>query len=544
MSSSTSPTALPPCIGGNLDFDVDDVDSVLESLSLASFIRNDYLIVTRLDFDVTVFDEPHIALMFYYNMKSGRFLARLWNKTVASGKALTLEKFVDVCKGHFSQGQLCLGFPESEEFCQFCLTDPLYLVSQSPFPRRISRACNGFITDGPGSNSTACNECANIKEPKFVDSVALNIEDEDALEDLRGSEGKEAMLPSRRPWSESAEQLDPLLSEEYEEYGEEVADESLNETVFGGKNTMKQRHKVRRCGECEGCMREECGMCKECLDKPKNGGLGKVNKACIERICSMLHPSLECHECGKVFRSPRSHYAHVKEMHGLRRNNTGQWVKDNEEAHACPKCGQSFRRKSNMVAHLRKTCKEGQQKEQKHYVCDTTHCGYTTTRKWNLQDHCQRKSHHSSSLPQQTDRPKSWTGTISQLIVEALMEADDSMLTGAEICSYVSKKYPSYIMDDHTWQQTLRRTLYRNEAFEKLPDMKNDRAAPLWKLQDGFDTSILDRPDKTGKAGRGPRKRKVEEDEESDVEGLEDVFKREKTEEIEPEFILKEEGLS
>ena len=126
------------------------------------------------------------------------------------------------------------------------------------------------------------------------------------------------------------------------------------------------------------------------------------------------------------------------------------------------------------------------------------------------------------------------------------MQADDSMLTGAEICSFVCKKYPSYTMDDLTWQQTLRRTLYRNEAFEKLPDMKNDRAAPLWKIQDGFDLSILDKPDKTGKVGRGQskgsRKRSVAEYEASDLEGLEELFKREKMEELDPEYILKEEG--
>ena len=136
---------------------------------------------------------------------------------------------------------------------------------------------------------------------------------------------------------------------------------------------------------------------------------------------------------------------------------------------------------------------------------------------------------------------------ILQLIVEALMEAEDSMLTGAEICSFICQKYPSYKMEDHTWQHTLRSHLSRHEAFEKIPNTRDDRPGCFWKLQDGFDTQsvCVYGAEKTGKVVRGPnkgpRKRKVGAYEAPDLEGLEDLFKREKTEEIEPECVLKEE---
>ena len=39
--------------------------------------------------------------------------------------------------------------------------------------------------------------------------------------------------------------------------------------VYGAKSTAA---KTRRCGECEGCNREDCGKCSACKDKPRFGG--------------------------------------------------------------------------------------------------------------------------------------------------------------------------------------------------------------------------------------------------------------------------------
>lgn len=52
--------------------------------------------------------------------------------------------------------------------------------------------------------------------------------------------------------------------------------------VYGGSSTAA---KVRRCGECEGCMRDDCGQCIPCKDKPRFGGQGTKKKACVLRYC-------------------------------------------------------------------------------------------------------------------------------------------------------------------------------------------------------------------------------------------------------------------
>ena len=58
--------------------------------------------------------------------------------------------------------------------------------------------------------------------------------------------------------------------------------------VYGAKSTAA---KTRRCGECEGCNREDCGQCDNCKDKPKFGGKNSKKQACIYRLCTWKNPS-------------------------------------------------------------------------------------------------------------------------------------------------------------------------------------------------------------------------------------------------------------
>ena len=43
-----------------------------------------------------------------------------------------------------------------------------------------------------------------------------------------------------------------------------------------------------RCKECAGCRALDCGACKYCLDKPKNGGQNKLKKPCVGRVCTAI----------------------------------------------------------------------------------------------------------------------------------------------------------------------------------------------------------------------------------------------------------------
>ena len=54
-----------------------------------------------------------------------------------------------------------------------------------------------------------------------------------------------------------------------------------------------------------------------------------------------------------------------------------------------------------------------------------------------------------------------------QMICEALKPAKNRMLLHSEICAFISKKYPSFKMEDESWQDDIRQTL--SQRFKKVP---------------------------------------------------------------------------
>ena len=54
-----------------------------------------------------------------------------------------------------------------------------------------------------------------------------------------------------------------------------------------------------------------------------------------------------------------------------------------------------------------------------------------------------------------------------QMICEALKTAKNRMLLHSEICAFISKKYPSFKMEDESWQDDIRQTL--SQRFKKVP---------------------------------------------------------------------------
>jgi len=91
----------------------------------------------------------------------------------------------------------------------------------------------------------------------------------------------------------SAKQVDPESPKAADAKGDKGEDANDAESrkqartkgyVYGAKTTAA---KMRRCGECEGCMRDDCGDCLACKDKPRFGGSGTMKRACVARTCRM-----------------------------------------------------------------------------------------------------------------------------------------------------------------------------------------------------------------------------------------------------------------
>ena len=54
---------------------------------------------------------------------------------------------------------------------------------------------------------------------------------------------------------------------------------------FGGSYPSLLKMRLSSCGNCEGCVREDCGKCVFCKDKVKFGGPGKKKQRCLLRAC-------------------------------------------------------------------------------------------------------------------------------------------------------------------------------------------------------------------------------------------------------------------
>ena len=75
---------------------------------------------------------------------------------------------------------------------------------------------------------------------------------------------------------------------------EEPADESIRalvlydaDAVSGLPPAKKRRRQGKGCGECSGCLvTEDCDKCKHCLDKPRNGGSGRLKQKCMKKRCT------------------------------------------------------------------------------------------------------------------------------------------------------------------------------------------------------------------------------------------------------------------
>ena len=46
------------------------------------------------------------------------------------------------------------------------------------------------------------------------------------------------------------------------------------------------RRRAASCGQCDACLRDDCGKCINCLDKPKYGGPGCRKQSCMFKRCN------------------------------------------------------------------------------------------------------------------------------------------------------------------------------------------------------------------------------------------------------------------
>jgi len=83
--------------------------------------------------------------------------------------------------------------------------------------------------------------------------------------------------------------------------------EGITET----KRAKKKYKTAKACGSCEACLRDDCGQCRNCFDKPKFGGKNTIKKKCEKRTCLNLEKDKQeevveevhndlCETCGEA----------------------------------------------------------------------------------------------------------------------------------------------------------------------------------------------------------------------------------------------------
>ena len=156
------------CDETKCQFDLEEAKGILASLSLTSVSFEDYLIILRSEFDVSILGQPYLALMLLFNVKSGKYISRIWNQTTSVGTAHTLEQFMEACQDLFGQGKPCVGCIEDEEGH----VNHGYLVSHTPVSRKVSTTCRKVLGKTAKEETQSCSECLRLIESKLSEQEA------------------------------------------------------------------------------------------------------------------------------------------------------------------------------------------------------------------------------------------------------------------------------------------------------------------------------------------------------------------------------------
>ena len=152
---------------------MDEARRVIASLSLSWFELGEYLVITNSNFDVTICGEPYLALLLFYNLKCGKFIARIWNETVEVGWAYKSNELDVACQRLFKQGKPCIGHPINQY--DETITSQSFWFSHTPIPRVISKSCHKLLHELDSSDRQSCPECQKFNnfEENDIDKNVL-----------------------------------------------------------------------------------------------------------------------------------------------------------------------------------------------------------------------------------------------------------------------------------------------------------------------------------------------------------------------------------
>ena len=285
-------------------------EHTISTLSLASVKMRDFLVIMRPDFDLKISGEPYIAFMLLLNLRSGKYISRVWNQTLTTGSALEGDVLLEACKTLFCQGRPCYGYP----------------VSETPFPRSVATTCSRVLDKDVAPDVTACQDCSRLKTLCSVSNGLTTMEEPDGnaggKADTADSLTDSINVGDFMEVDNTADQNETYVTEGFKECSSCGASYNLEE---------HEQHALVGCGNAIGT--------KNLVDGKEEGSLlDDTNK---EKKCytkKRVRERKTCNICTKTF-SHGQYYDHMK-------------IKHFHGNFSCIQCGTKANYASELVQHM------------------------------------------------------------------------------------------------------------------------------------------------------------------------------------------------
>ena len=504
-----------PTSNERLYFDPEAVRNCLQGLSLTCNQIGNYMIVMESDVNIILSGQPYIALMLLFEVKTGKYFARIWNQTVMSGEAATEEELSEACSTFFLQGRPCLGCPADDTKDN---TTNDFIISQTPIRRKYSRACLKRLGQGFPSDVNKCSECLKLMDFKLeADSEYDEIKESLCLSDFQ-----------TKTEEEFSEDVD--YQEAYVEEGvypqdicppEETFHEEPSMTVARlpcrDKSISKYRHKKKdKYSQIieEALMQAEDHMLcfkdiyKYIEDKHPyfdHGGQNMIGLQNTIRTILSRNPhfqNMRAPNKGRVWTfNPVTDPSATDDGFQIELDDQKDYLKEGvnpqdifpPEEPSREKPSQTVRQ---LITHALRRAKTGMLSADEICYFISQKFPYYDTKVNDWQDEVRKQlsvSQFFKEIGNTGSEGSRWallrsceegkpSLNFSQLIEEALGQAEDEMLPLCDIISYIEDKYPFYRSDDQGWKTSIRHSLSGTARFQLVPAPHLRGKSGMWKI--------------------------------------------------------------
>ena len=228
----------------------------LEGLHLQMVTIGDWISVQRASFDIHVKDEPYHSIQIYANLKTMKYVRRVWGISETSGELQRIEDLRDLCIATFYKSVVCIGYISPDPNKDAKLVEVIY-----PFKRWISSSCLiRYVQGHDGEAIGICSECSGrvtkIKKIGFKKDICSKLASNGAEqnnetkcevhEDLNhsdfGDKNESSNIEMEHENSWSGSHYEAIMEEDYENHmvtDDETTMDSVTDDI--GDNEIEER---------------------------------------------------------------------------------------------------------------------------------------------------------------------------------------------------------------------------------------------------------------------------------------------------------------